>query len=210
MLTTRPAVLVLSLVAAGCASAAAGRSSPALSAADLFPLRAGTSWTFERKGGPARVLELGVPNDAGQFPLFVAADGGERLPLARVSIEGGGALVVRSPEGVQVLLRDPIRRGASWEWDPSSQPSAARRRARVESIEEKELAGVVRTHVVVSYGPSGAAPNERYRFARGVGWVGIERLGASGGGSETLELRAFSPGSEPEPNSAKSEPATGG
>lgn len=184
------AVALLSLVS--CAAPRGVPAATAIPAADYFPLRAGAAWRFEKTGGASRLLEIGTPNDAGQFPLFAVTDAGERVPMARLSVEGDGAVVLRAPQGIQVLLREPVKAGATWEWEVAPD-TKARQRAWIESVEERDVGGEVRSCVRVAFGPSRARVQERYVLARGVGWIAIERL-LPDGGAELLTLRAHTPG----------------
>jgi hypothetical protein len=187
------AILAIAVSLPSCfAPRTSGGDAAVVPAADYFPLRAGAAWRFEKTGGHSRRLEIGVPNDDGQFPLFAVTDADQRLPMARLSVEGDGALVLRAPQGVQVLLREPVKSGATWEWEVSPE-SRARQRAWIESVEEREVGGEVRSCVRVAFGPSRARVQERYVFARGVGWIAIERQ-LPDGTSESLTLRSYSPG----------------
>lgn len=181
------------LALAACAASRPGpAAAPVIPAADYFPLRTGAAWRFEKTGGQSRLLEIGTPNDDGQFPLFAVTDAAERVPMARLSVEGDGAVVLRAPQGVQVLLREPVKTGATWEWEVAPD-TRARQRAWIESVEEREVGGEIRSCVRVAFGPSRSRVQERYVFARGIGWIAIERQ-LPDGGSESLSLRAHSPG----------------
>jgi len=205
------AALVWAALGACASPSRSSREAGLVPAGDYFPLRAGAAWRFEKSEGHSRLLELGTPNDEGQFPLFVLNESDQRVPMARLSIEGDGAVVLRSPQGVQVLLREPVRAGATWEWEVSPD-THARQRAWIEAVEERDVGGEMRACVRVAFGPSRARVQERYVFARGVGWIAIERQLADGT-VEALTLRAFTPGgsvTSPAPAAEAPAGATGG
>ena len=149
----------------------------------LFPMEAGRTWSFERRGTAGSVT--------------VVAEGGETAKAARLRVAGkdgatyalvawrGPELRLTQPERREViLLRLPARPGMAWTAAPGV------RATMLEDATVRVPAGTFRCAVVRLVGGDGV--RETYWVAPGVGFVRVLREGPAG--REEAVLAGYAPG----------------